>query len=296
MLGAIEEHRPASILHPHAYGLVGLEARYCADVKRLVGITGYLVRINVDGRGDPLLGPYVLTVHAGIGIVGANIYFGQLGSLVPHLDVPYGRHVPVLLGVGDGQPDVPCLAAVAVDHRRALHDVACTVGKQAPCLSVYGCLYEILIEEGGIFKLRPYLAYLPHLPQVYLQPLVTALSRRCVPVGMSGFPQRGVVVINGIFRLKPLIVIGRCRNLCTKSKIFLSRRLEEVHTNSVVRRHDGEYIASGVERKAVDTHLTVEAMNRLGIVMAVINDIVVVTYIKYGMMAGAMDSLVLVGG
>ena len=76
---------------------------------------------------------------------------------------------------------------------------------------------SILIEEGGILELRPYLIERLCLSEVYLEPFVVLLR---IPVGMTGFPERAVVVIHGILRLEPFVVIATGCNLGAEGEIL----------------------------------------------------------------------------
>ena len=98
-----------------------------------------------------------------------------------------------------------------------MHGVVCTVGKHRPCPAIDGCLYLVLIEEGGIFELRPYLIELHHFAEVYLKPLVVLLR---IPVGMASLPEGAVVVVDGILRLEPFVVIAAGSDLGAKGEIL----------------------------------------------------------------------------
>ena len=114
MLGAVEEERPAPILDSRTERFVRREYRRLTDIKGSLPALSQLLHIEGDGGGCPLLGPYVHLVHTGIAVVCLHIGIGKFGSLLPHLHVPDGRHVSVLLGVADGDADVTgfCLSAV----------------------------------------------------------------------------------------------------------------------------------------------------------------------------------------
>ena len=161
---------------------------------------------------------HILLVHARIPVVRLHIRIRQLWCLLPYLHVPYGGHMAVLLCVGDGDAQVASLCFLAVNHRRALHGVGCTVGINRPFLAIYRGLYHILIEECGIFKLYPYLAEFGGFPEVYLQPFVVFPS---IPVGAACLPQRAVIVVNGIFGLEPVVIITAGCYLGPKGKVLV---------------------------------------------------------------------------
>ena len=108
-----------------------------------------------------------------------NGYFGQqilriltLGGIV-HLHVPDSREVSVLLCVCHRDADVSCFACSLIYHGRTLLRVLCLVGIELPVDAVNRGLYLVLIEEGGILKLCPYLVELLLLAEVYGYPLLT---------------------------------------------------------------------------------------------------------------------------
>ena len=64
---------------------------------------------------------------------------------------------------------------------------------------------------------------------------------------------------------------------------------------SVVGGDDGKDIPLGIETHLVDTHLTVEAVDGMGIVMTVIDDVVVSVFLDDTMMARPVDGAVGIG-
>ena len=240
----------------------------------------------------PLADVHVLLVHAGIAhprLLPKGRGDRKFGRLLPHLDVPDGGHVAVLLGVGDGDAQVAGLCFALVNHRRALHGVAGAIGIELPLFTVGRGLNLILIEEGGILELRPYLIELHRLAEVYLQPFARS--------HFTCLPQRGVVVVHSIFRLEPLVVVGRGSNLGAVGKVLVLRGiLEDGYVLCIVRRHNGHDIALGIELQLVDAHLAVEAVNGAGQVVAVVDDVVATVVLQHRVVTRAVNSLVLVGG
>ena len=203
----------------------------------------------------------------------------------------------VLLGVGDGDAQVAGLRLACVCHGRALHGVLCAVGIEAPCLAIERGFYLVLVEEGGVLELRPDLIELLGLAQVYLYPL--AMRRAgllAVPVAVGGLPQRGVVVVDGILRAEPLVVVARCRHFGTVGQVLVLSVLEDGNVLCIVRGDDGLDVALGIELQFVDAYLAIEAVYRLRIVVAVVDDVVASVYLDNGVMARAVYGLVLVGG
>ena len=64
---------------------------------------------------------------------------------------------------------------------------------------------------------------------------------------------------------------------------------------SIMGGDDGEDIPLGIETHLVDTHLTIEAVNRMRIVMTMIDDVVVSVFLDDTMMARPVDSTVGIG-
>ena len=294
LLGAVEEHGPAAILHPHTDRLVGLQCSGLGDIKGSPFAAGDGCHIEADpGRRAEARSPFdVLLVHAGITVARLRVRVGQFGSLLPHFHVPDGGHVAVLLGIGDGDAYEPGLSLALVDHRGALHGVVGTVGVKGPLLAVERCLNAILVEEGGVFELGPYFVEGDRLAEVDLEPLFAVTA--CAPVGVAGFPQRGIVVVNGILRAEVVVVIGRGRDLGAKCEVY-GLRLEERYALRVVCRNDGQDIPIGIKLHLVDTYLSVEAMHAAGQVVAVIDDIVFAILFENGVVARSVDGLVGIG-
>ena len=60
-------------------------------------------------------------------------------------------------------------------------------------------------------------------------------------------------------------------------------------------RNYRENVSIGVEEQFVDTYLTVETMNGVGIVVPVVNNIITLTFPEYAMMSWAMYSPIGIG-
>ena len=235
---------------------------------------------------------YIFLVHVWIAVARLHLGVGQFGCLLPHLHVPDGRHVAVLLGVGDGDAQIAGLGGTFVNHRRALHGVAGTVGVQGPLLAVGRCLNLVLVEEGGVFELGPDFVEGDRLTQVDLEPLVAVTV--CAPIALGGLPQRGIVVVNGILWTEVVVVIGRGRDLGAKCEVY-GLRLEERYALRIVCRNDGQNVAIGIKLHLVDAHLTVEAVYATRQVVAVIDDIVFAVLFEDGVVAWAVNGTVGIG-
>ena len=157
-------------------------------------------------------------MHSRIPVVRLYIRIRQLWSVLPDLHVPYGRHVSVLLCVGDGDAQVPSLCFLAVYHRRPLHGVGSTVGIHHPFLPIYRGLYPILIEECGVLELYPHLVEFSGFPKIYLQPFVVFST---IPVGAACLPQRAVIVIDSICGLEPAVIVTAGCHLGSKGKVLV---------------------------------------------------------------------------
>ena len=72
--------------------------------------------------------------------------------------------------------------------------------------------------------------------------------------------------------------------------------LEQGHLLGVVSRRDALDVALGIKSQLVNAYLPVEAMHGLGVVVAVIDNIIAPIQLNHRMMAGAMNGLVLIGG
>ena len=200
----------------------------------------------------------------------------------------------VLLGIGNGDTYVAGFSCSFVNHRRALHRVIGTVGIVYPRLTIERCLYAILVKEGSIFELCPYLIELHGFAKIYLQPFRVMWFPQS-PIGVTSLPQRGVVVINSILWLKPLIVIGRSSDLSTMSHILGVLLFEDSYTLCIVCRHNWQYIAIGIEFHLINTYLAVETMYAAWQVVAMIDDVVFPTLLKNGMMTRTVYRLVGIG-
>ena len=116
-----------------------------------------------------------------------------------------------------------------------------------------------------------------------------------IPIALGSFPQRGVVVIGGILRTEPVVIVGRGRNLSAQCQIFRGIMSEECHIPGIVCRHNRQDVAIGIKLHLVDTDLTVEAVYAPWQVVAVIHDIVFPVLLEDGMMSWTMDCLVGIG-
>ena len=237
-------------------------------------------------------------MHAWIAVVALHVGVGQGRGFCPHFHVPDGGHVSVLLRVGYGDAHILCLHGSLVNHRRTLHGVVSAVCIHRPVLPVKGCLHLVLIEEGGIFELSPHLVELHGFAKVYLKPFfMLRAGLLAVPVTLFRLPQRGIVVIHSILGLEPIVVVGRGGHLGSRCQVLVFRcRLEDVHILSVVCRHNRDDVALCVELQFVDAHLTVEAVDGLRVVVAMIDNIVLAANVDDGVVSGAMHSLILVRG
>ena len=231
MLRAIEEECPFAIFHTCMNGLICLEfhgslikrpcskCHLCHIEGGVFPLSQYLsVEIHQCSHVHPLAGIYILCVHARIAIVALHIGVGQSRSFCPHLHVPNGRHVSVLLCVSDTDAYILRLCRPLVYHGRTLQRVVCSVGIHRPVLSIERCFNLVLIEEGGIFKLRPHLVEFRWFAKVYLQPLILSFT---LPIAVTRFPQGGIIIIYSIFWLEPIIVIGRCGHFCSECEVLV---------------------------------------------------------------------------
>ena len=97
MLGAVEGESPPAVFHYSGDGVVGIEVADCV----IAGVDGDKACPEVS-----LFRFHIFLVHTRIARLALGIGVGKCGSLFPHLDVPDGRQVAVLLGVGDGEADI----------------------------------------------------------------------------------------------------------------------------------------------------------------------------------------------
>ena len=84
-----------------------------------------------------------------------------------------------------------------------------------------------------------------------------------VPVGAAGLPEGGIVVVDGIVGLEPLVVVARGGGLGSQCEVGLlaAERAQSPGGLSIVGGHYGQDVALVVELQLVDAHLAVEAMH-----------------------------------
>ena len=173
-----------------------------------------------------------------------------------------------------------------------MHRVVGAVGKECPRLPVYRGLDLVLIKEGRIFELRPYLVECLHPAEVYLDPLV--MSILAVPIASGRFPQGSVIIIDGIFRLKPLVIIAGGYDLGAEGQVLVLGILKDADILGMMCRKDRDDIAVGIEFQFVDAYLTVEPVNGLRIVVAVIDDVIMSLMLQDRVMTRSVNRLVFI--
>ena len=209
-----------------------------------------------------------------------RIFYGTI-----NLDVPDGATETILLSASIGEADVLRLGISEIYHRRTSQTVLSLVGEGLPVLAVIRCLDEILIELCSVFKLSPDALDALLLAQVELDP------------GWSGgarAPECAVVVIYRIFRTEVVVVIRGGGNLGTEGEV-----LSHLHLRFQIETFVGWDnlldSAVGIELEFIDCHLTMESTVGMRIVVAMIYDVVVVTFLEHAVVSRTMNGSIGIG-
>ena len=159
------------------------------------------------------------------------------------------------------------------------------VGEGLPVLAIIGCLDEILIELCSVFKLSPDALDALLLAQVDLDP------------GWSGgarAPECAVVVIYRIFRTEIVVVIRGSCNLGAECEVLCYLHLR-FQIETFVGWNDLLDGTVCIEFEFVDCHLTMESTVGMRIVMAMIYDVVVVTFLEHAVVSRTMNGSIGIG-
>ena len=152
-------------------------------------------------------------------------------------------------------------------------------------LTVIRCLNEILIELGSVFKLSPDALDALLLAQVNLDP-----SRS----GGARAPECSIVVINRIFRTEVVVVIGRGCNLGAEGEVLCYLHLR-FQIETFVGWNDLLDGTVCIEFEFIDCHLTMESTVGMRIVVAMIYDVVVVTFLEHAVVSRTMNGSIGIG-
>ena len=152
-------------------------------------------------------------------------------------------------------------------------------------LAIIGCFDDVLIELGSVFELGPDALDALFLAQIKLDPGWS---------GGTGAPECAVVVIHRIFRTEIVVVIRRGAYLGSEGEVLgnLHFRLEVDAFVGWNHFLDGSV---GVEFQLVYCHLSVEATVGMRVVVAMINDVVVVAFLQHAVVTWSVHGSVGIG-
>ena len=213
------------------------------------------------------------------------LLWGRIFCGTVNLDVPDGATETILLSASIGEADVLRLGISEIYHRRTSQTVLSLVGEGLPVLAIIRCLDEILIELCSVFKLSPDALDALLLAQVNLNP------------GWSGgarAPECAVVVINRIFRTEVVVVIGRGCNLGAEGEVLCYLHLR-FQIETFVGWNDLLDGTVCIEFEFIDCHLTMESTVGMRIVVAMIYDVVVVTFLEHAVVSRTMNGSIGIG-